>query len=79
MPVNSCLKCSVKDASNLDLQNLTENDQEDLYTKLSNEVDYHPNILSVHYKFNEPKSTASTNNHFTILTSKDEDTYSIIS
>ena len=48
------LKHSVKDSSNLDLRDLTENDQEDFYSKLSNELDYHPNILSVHSKFNEP-------------------------
>ena len=48
------LNRSAKDASNLDLRDLTENDQEDCYTKISNELDYHPNILSVHNKFNKP-------------------------
>ena len=48
------MKCSAKDRSKLDLRDLTENDQEDFYTKLSNELDYRPNILSVHHKFNEP-------------------------
>ena len=48
------LKRSAKDTTKLDLRDLTEHDQEDFYTKLSNELDYHPNILSVHHKFNKP-------------------------
>ena len=49
-----CLKRSTKDASNLDLRDLTENYQEEFYSKISSELDYHPNILSVHHKFNKP-------------------------
>ena len=48
------LKRKSKDALNLDLRDLTENNQEDFYAKMSNELDYHPNILSVHNKFNKP-------------------------
>ena len=48
------LKHSTKTASNLDLRDLSENDQEEFYTKLSSQLDYHPNILSIHHKFNKP-------------------------
>ena len=48
------LNRSAKDTSNLDLRDLTENDQEDCYTMISNELDYHPNILSVYNKCNKP-------------------------
>jgi len=31
-----------------------ENDQEDFYVRMSNKLGYHPNILSIHHKFNGP-------------------------
>ena len=48
------LKHSTKTASNLDLRDLSENNQEEFCAKLSSQLDYHPNILSIHHKFDKP-------------------------
>ena len=47
------VKQSAKDPSALQLNELTESDQEDLFEQLST-LDYNPVILSVHRNFNKP-------------------------
>ena len=68
------LKHSAKTASNLDLGDLSENNQGEFYTKLSTQRDNHPNILSIHQQTvfagftGFTNSTPSTNPHIAVFT-----------